>query len=440
MSMVARHLHGPLLLATALLLLHPATTRADVDLTGSWTVYGTYSGAPQGPFTWNITQSGTSLSVDSGGSTYTGYITPSTGSLTIYPTIFSPCPDVLQGTASADSNAFSGSIYHTVVSCSGGPSTCDCVPGQEVGAASGCRIGAGGDCCGDGVVGASEECDNGPELSTGCCDGTCHVRPAGNACTPDASPCTTDACNASGTCTHTPVAAGTACYDDLNPCTTDECDAGGMCTHPAVAAGTPCPDDGDQCTLDQCTADGTCSHPAAPDADGDGICDDADPCPHGVALGAARLKVGRFTTPGGDDRLNVRGEVTPPGSIDPVTTGVRLLLDAPGGSYLDVTVPGGAYDPGTRTGWKVMPGKFTFRSPTPVGGAVRAVQLKMSAATPGEFRVAITGRGGTFATTPLTAPVVARVMLDPPTAAQCGETTFPAAACTARSWGVLDCQ
>jgi len=55
MSAVARHLHVGLLLATALLLVHPATTRADVDLTGSWTVYGTYGGAPTGPYTWSIT-------------------------------------------------------------------------------------------------------------------------------------------------------------------------------------------------------------------------------------------------------------------------------------------------------------------------------------------------------------------------------------------------
>src|SRR5207249_4470683 len=182
----------------------------------------------------------------------------------------------------------------------------------------------------------------------------------------------------------------------------------------AVAAGTPCADDGQQCTLDQCDASGTCSHPAAPDADGDGVCDDADPCPHGVALRSARVKVGRFDTPGSDDRLNVRGDVTPPGSIDPVASGVRLMLESAAGPYLDVTVPGGAYDSVTRTGWKAMPGKFTFRSPTPVAGAVRAVHLKMPASTPGQFRVAVTGMGGTFATTTLTAPVVVRVMLDPP--------------------------
>ena len=60
-------------------------------------MYGTYGGAPTGPYTWSFTQSGTSLSVDAGGSTLTGYITPSTGSFVLYPTMFSPCPDVLVG-------------------------------------------------------------------------------------------------------------------------------------------------------------------------------------------------------------------------------------------------------------------------------------------------------------------------------------------------------
>ncbi len=235
------------------------------------------------------------------------------------------------------------------------------------------------------------------------------------------------------------MATGTPCYDDLNPCTTDACDAAGICAHPPAGAGLPCLDDANACTTDVCDAAGVCTHPALPDADGDGLCDALDECPQGVALTSARVKIGRFSTGPGDDRLAVRGQltlpvpITPP--IDPVSHGVRLLIrDAAGGSaggaFLDVTVPAGAYSESTGTGWAVKGGsRFLFRSPQPVGGAVRAVRLQLPPTIPGRVRVAITGTEGSFVSGVFALPPRVTVLLDPPAtpSVQCAEATSAAA-------------
>src|SRR5439155_134572 len=136
------------------------------------------------------------------GETFGGFINPRTGSFQVY-SPFTPCPVVFLATTSPDGNAFNGDVYNTVPSCPGGPNTCTCVAsGPSTANGRGCRVGAGGDCCGDHVVGATEECDNGPEPADACCDATCHLRASGSSCTADANPCTDDVCNATGTCTH----------------------------------------------------------------------------------------------------------------------------------------------------------------------------------------------------------------------------------------------
>src|SRR5581483_7123020 len=127
-----------------------------------------------------------------------------------------------------------------------------------------CRVGTAGDCCGDGVVGPSETCDRGGLPPDACCDTTCHLRAAGDACTDDGNACTSEACNASGTCVHASLPAGTACTTDHNACTTDTCDAAGACIHPAVADGTACVADTDACTDDVCQS-GTCLGVPLPD-------------------------------------------------------------------------------------------------------------------------------------------------------------------------------
>src|SRR5581483_1606666 len=130
-----------------------------------------------------------------------------------------------------------------------------------------------------------------------------------DACTDDGNACTSEACNASGTCVHASLPAGTACTTDHNACTTDTCDAAGACIHPAVADGTACVADTDACTDDVCQS-GTCLGVPLPDTDGDGVCDATDPCATGGAIDAFVFSSGTFDTPAGDDRLTVRGRLT----------------------------------------------------------------------------------------------------------------------------------
>ncbi|MDD5194019.1 MAG: hypothetical protein PHF67_05575, partial [Candidatus Nanoarchaeia archaeon] len=81
--------------------------------------------------------------------------------------------------------------------------------------------------------------------------------------------CTTDSCDpATGTCLH-PL---TGC-DDSNLCTTDSCNADGTCSNTAINC-----DDSDACTLDSCDpANGNCVH-ALMDCDDANLCNGLESC------------------------------------------------------------------------------------------------------------------------------------------------------------------
>jgi cysteine-rich repeat protein len=66
--------------------------------------------------------------------------------------------------------------------------------------------------CGDGTLDPGEECDDGTAngLPGDCCTVTCAFEAAGTACTDDANLCTSDVCDAAGTCTH-PSAPSPTC-------------------------------------------------------------------------------------------------------------------------------------------------------------------------------------------------------------------------------------
>jgi hypothetical protein len=91
----------------------------------------------------------------------------------------------------------------------------------------------------------------------------------------DGNACTTDTCNAAGTCTHAPVAGCSSCSsnaqcDDGNACTTDVCSAG-RCQRQNAADGAACSDGNacngaETCQAGRCAAGRTLS------------CDDGNPC------------------------------------------------------------------------------------------------------------------------------------------------------------------
>lgn len=80
--------------------------------------------------------------------------------------------------------------------------------------------------CGDGIVSGSEQCDDGNLLNGDCCSSSCQLEPAGSACTSDGNPCTDDVCNASGTCEHQPNS--NPCNDG-KACTVGDVCSGGVC-------------------------------------------------------------------------------------------------------------------------------------------------------------------------------------------------------------------
>ncbi len=123
---------------------------------------------------------------------------------------------------------------------------------------------------------------------------------------------------------------------------------------------------------------------------------------------------------------------------------MRLLIeDAHLLPVIDVSVPGGAYDTLSKTGWKVNGAatSWTYSNPVPVGGVLNKVSLKKGK-TPGEMKFKASGKKGAFATTSPTSPVTATLILDPPSAATglCGEAAFAAAACAFKSGATLTCK
>src|SRR5262249_23582093 len=154
------------------------------------------------------------------------------------------------------------------------------------------------------------------------------------------------------------------------------------------------------------------------DSDGDGLGDLCDPCTGDRVLTSALIEIANYATPAGDDTFKLKGELafamTP--TLAPATTGGRILIhDGTGKALSDVTVPPGARDALTRTGWRsnLTRGVFAFNSPTPVGGLIRKVKLYLPSTRPGVVKVTVTGRGGSFATLPVALPLAATVVLDP---------------------------
>jgi cysteine-rich repeat protein len=141
-----------------------------------------------------------------------------------------------------------------------------------------------------------------------------------------------------------------------------------------------------------------------------------------------KLTIGKLDTPPGDDTLSFQGTLTLPSpvspALDPLATGVRLVIDDKVGNVLDVTIPGGS-------GWAVNGSgtKWTYQNKTamPPGGIYRVVIQDKSAATPGLVKFAVKGKAGSYAVASTDLRVTTRMILAP-SGGQCGDANFPSCA------------
>lgn len=163
------------------------------------------------------------------------------------------------------------------------------------------------------------------------------------------------------------------------------------------------------------------------DSDLDGGCDADQSCVGGVALTRAKLTLTKTALPTGDDGLKLTGEMIVPTTPapDPVANGVRLAVTGTNGTVADVTVPGGAFDPIARSGWKVNGAgtAWTFTSKIGVAGIVK-VSVKQLPVPAGRMKVKVTGKHGAFAAAPGDLPLAVAFSLAP--AGQCGSADFGA--------------
>ena len=198
---------------------------------------------------------------------------------------------------------------------------------------------------------------------------------------------------------------------------------------------------------DNCPAD---PNPDQADGDGDGRGDVCDPCTGQGTIGKPKLTIGGLSTPSGDDRLKVRGEITPPfpfsPALDPAASGVRILItDATGATVLDGVIPGGPYDYATQTGWKSNSSRtrWSYRNGLGGIGGIVKVALKIGS-SPWLLQFSASGRNGTYAVAPTGLPVHVTFAVDA-SAGQCGEVSFagppPSPSCAFSSSGrTLGCK
>jgi nitrous oxidase accessory protein NosD len=177
------------------------------------------------------------------------------------------------------------------------------------------------------------------------------------------------------------------------------------------------------------------------------------PCPASCATGGTvskpRLVLKKLGTPPGDDSLSFRGQITVPvpftPALDPAEVGVGVVIaDATGARMVDVLVPGGAYDPAAKVGWKASRGgtrwKYLDKSASPPAGITGVTIRDLSTRQPGLVQISVRGRRGSYPVDPASLPLTGLLILDPPTAetGQCAEASFvgPMQSCTTDGRGV----
>ncbi len=185
------------------------------------------------------------------------------------------------------------------------------------------------------------------------------------------------------------------------------------------------------------------------DRDGNGVCDADQACTGPATVMGPKLRISRLTTPPGDDTLAFSGTMqlpfpfSPP--LDPLTKGARVLLVDAAGTVLDATIPGGAFDPATKTGWKTTGAGTAWSYRNGSGGVLGIVKVivKTVPKTPGLVKFDVGGKNGRYPVTSSQLPVTATLVLDAPTATtgQCGAAIWDQTSCIfASSGATLRCR
>lgn len=155
--------------------------------------------------------------------------------------------------------------------------------------------------CGDGHVGPGESCEDGNFLAGDCCSPDCRFEPAATPCADDGVVCTTDLCDATGQCLHSPGNSGAICRPAGGDCDVAEMCSGDSASCPPDAFAPPttaCRPSAGACDLAEsctgaspdCPADAKSSQvcrPAAAACDAAESCDGTgDDCPPDLAAAA----------------------------------------------------------------------------------------------------------------------------------------------------------
>lgn len=180
------------------------------------------------------------------------------------------------------------------------------------------------------------------------------------------------------------------------------------------------------------------ANPTQANGDADALGDACDPCTNRVATRQDRvsLKLTKLLPPGTDDRVTFKGTFRfVPGALDPVANGVRFLVaDSTGATPIDMSIPGGAYDPGTRVGWSAKGNGTAWTYQTagsslpPIGG-IQTVRLRTGVGVPQRIKVTLKGKDGSYPIDPGNLPLVGTLVFETPlaTSGQCVEASFWAA-------------
>lgn len=184
------------------------------------------------------------------------------------------------------------------------------------------------------------------------------------------------------------------------------------------------------------------SEPPAPDV----------PCTGGTPLADVKLTMSE-----GDavdrSKLHLQGKIAllplpldPP--FDPIARGARVLLeDGSGDVLLDETLPGGAYDRTTSTGWRHKDGGKSWVYVRPTSAGIHHLVLKRTPRSENVYAFAADARlEGTPVPSPAELPLTATLVIDAPVAedGQCGTVQFGAGpstpACEVRKGPRLVCK